>query len=446
MKEKELIEGVRERLGIEELNQMQKEMMGKASEGRDIILLSPTGSGKTLAFTLPVMKMLKPSTGRIQCVVIAPSRELVVQIAEVMRQAGRMFRTVALYGGHKVEDEVNSLKAVPDIVVATPGRLLDHSVRHNLELLPVRILVLDEFDKTLELGFEGEMEKLVKRMKNVSRVILTSATKTDVLPEFLKLDNPLTVDYSSGVDEVRGRMNIRRVATDSNDKLEGLLTLLHNINADKENPEKTIIFVNHRESAERIYEFLRKQKVSAVLYHGALEQKERETAVALFNNGTRPILVATDLASRGLDIEKVKSVVHYHQPLTPEAYVHRNGRTARVEEEGDIYLLVGPEEELKDFVNADGEFILNGEKRADLTNKFMTLYITGGKREKLSKGDILGFFVKECGISASDIGKIDVFDHYSLVAVREKEVAGLLNKSEGKKLKGEKRKIRPLIK
>lgn len=444
MKEKEILEGLKTRLGIEQLNEMQKEMMAKATDSRDIILLSPTGSGKTLAFTLPVLKLMKPSTGRIQCVVIAPSRELVIQIASVMREAGKVFRVVALYGGHKVEDEVNSLKVVPDIVVATPGRLLDHSVRHNLELLPVRMLVLDEFDKTLELGFDEEMEKLVNRMKNVSRVILTSATKADLLPDFLKLDNPITVDFSSDSDEVRGRMNIRKVVTDSNDKLEGLLDLLHAINSGKEGPEKAMIFVNHRESAERVYEFLRKKKVAAVLYHGALEQKDRETAVALFNNGSRPIIVATDLAARGLDIEKVKSVIHYHQPLTPEAFVHRNGRTARVDEEGDVYILVGPDEALKEFVSPDGALTLDGKREADLSQKFMTLYISGGKREKLSKGDILGFLVKECGVAPADIGKIDVFDHYSLVAVKEEDVPSLLNVAEGKKLKGEKRRIRPI--
>lgn len=446
MKEKEILEGIRSRLGIEDLNEIQKEMMSRATESRDIILLSPTGSGKTLAFTLPVLKLMKPSTGRIQCVVIAPSRELVIQIAGVMREAGKIFRVVALYGGHKVEDEINSLKVTPDIVVATPGRLLDHSIRHNMELLPVRMLVLDEFDKTLELGFEEEMGKLMKRMKNVSRIILTSATKAVILPDFLKLDNPVTVDYSSNTEEVRGRMNIRRVVTDSNDKLEGLLTLLHNINFDKDSPEKAMIFVNHRESAERVYEFLRKRGVAAVLYHGALEQKDRETAVALFNSGSRPILVATDLAARGLDIEKVKSVIHYHQPLTPESYTHRNGRTARVDEEGDVYLLVGPDEELKDYVNSDGDFELDGNKKSDLSQKFMTLYISGGKREKLSRGDILGFFVKECGVPSSAIGKINVFDHYSLVAVKESEVAPLLNVAEGKKLKGEKRRIRSLTK
>lgn len=445
MKEKEIIENINNRLGITELNEMQKKMMSLACESRDIILLSETGSGKTLAFTLPVLKLMKPSTGRVQCVVIAPSRELVIQIAGVMREAGKAFRVVALYGGHSVQDEVKSLQVIPDIIVATPGRLLDHSVRKNIELQPVRMLVLDEFDKILELGFEEEMGKLVNRMKNVSRYILTSATKSDILPEFLKLDNPLTLNYSDEQSDIKERLNIRQVKADSNDKLNSLLHLLQNINSGKE-LEKAIIFVNHRESAERIYEYLKKKDVACVLYHGALEQKDREIAVAMFNNGSRPILVATDLAARGLDIEKVESVIHYHQPLTEDVYVHRNGRTARVNADGDVYILLGPEEKLKDFIKTDGDFNIDGSLTSTLQNKLMSLYISGGKREKISKGDIVGFLTKECGINGEDIGKINVFDHYSIVAVKEKDVSTILNKAESKKLKGERRKIRSLIK
>lgn len=443
MREKEFLPAVSDRLGIERLNEMQLKMMASASEPRDIILLSPTGSGKTLAFTLTVMKLLKPSTGRVQCVVIAPSRELVVQIAGVMREVASGMRVLALYGGHKVEDEVNSLKVVPDVIVATPGRLLDHAVRRNIDLLPVRILVLDEFDKSLELGFEEEMGKLARRMKNVSRFILTSATKADVLPEFLNLTDPVTFDFVGGNEDLKGRMRIHRVDTDSKDKLESLLSLLHNV-GEGDSPQKTIVFVNHRESAERVYDFLRKRDVDCALYHGALDQRERETAVALFNSGSRPVLVATDLAARGLDIEKVKSVIHYHQPLTPEAFTHRNGRTARVEEDGDIYVLVGPEENVKDFIGFDDTFEIDPSKKSVLRSGFITLYIAGGKKEKVSRGDILGFLIKECGADSSSIGKINVYDHYSLVAVREKEVARVLEGASGKKLKGEKRRITPL--
>lgn len=443
MREKEFLPAVSDRLGIERLNEMQLKMMASASEPRDIILLSPTGSGKTLAFTLTVMKLLKPSTGRVQCVVIAPSRELVVQIAGVMREVASGMRVLALYGGHKVEDEVNSLKVVPDVIVATPGRLLDHAVRRNIDLLPVRILVLDEFDKSLELGFEEEMGKLARRMKNVSRFILTSATKADVLPEFLNLTDPVTFDFVGGNEDLKGRMRIHRVDTDSKDKLESLLSLLHNV-GEGDSPQKIIVFVNHRESAERVYDFLRKRDVDCALYHGALDQRERETAVALFNSGSRPVLVATDLAARGLDIEKVKSVIHYHQPLTPEAFTHRNGRTARVEEDGDIYVLVGPEENVKDFIGFDDTFEIDPSKKSVLRSGFTTLYIAGGKKEKVSRGDILGFLIKECGADSSSIGKINVYDHYSLVAVREKEVARVIEAASGKKLKGEKRRITPL--
>lgn len=443
MREKEFLPAVRDRLGIEQLNDMQLKMMASASEPRDIILLSPTGSGKTLAFTLPVMKLLKPSTGRVQCVVIAPSRELVVQIAGVMREVASGMRVIALYGGHKVEDEVNSLKVVPDVIVATPGRLLDHAVRRNVDLLPVRILVLDEFDKSLELGFEEEMGKLARRMKNVSRFILTSATRADVLPEFLNLTNPVTFDFVGANEDLKERMRIHRVDTDSKDKLESLLMLLHNVNPE-ETPRKTIVFVNHRESAERVYEFLSRRHVDCTLYHGALDQRERETAVALFNSGSRPVLVATDLAARGLDIEKVKSVIHYHQPLTPEAYTHRNGRTARVDETGDIYILVGPDEGIKEFVEIDDTFETDPSRKSNLRSGFITLYIGGGKKEKVSRGDILGFLIKECGADASTVGKINVYDHYSLVTIKENEASSLLAASVGKKLKGEKRKITPL--
>lgn len=440
MKEKEFLPIIKDKLKIDELNEMQKKMLESASSGQDIMLLSPTGSGKTLAFILPVMKMLKPSTGRVQCVVIAPSRELVIQIAGVFREVAKDFRVVALYGGHKVEDEVNSLKVTPDIIVATPGRLLDHSVRHNTELLPVRILVLDEFDKSLELGFEEEMRKLIGRMKNVSRFILTSATQTDVLPDFLKLDNPLTLNFLGNNNELRERLSIHRVDSDGKDKLETLLSLLHNINSG-ETVEKTIIFVNHRESAERVEDFLSKNGVASVLYHGSLDQRERETAVSLFNNGSRPVLVATDLAARGLDIEKVKSIIHYHQPLTKEVFTHRNGRTARVDEAGDVYMLIGPEEEIKDFAAFDDTFELDKNKKTDLSAKTETLFINAGKREKLSRGDIVGFLIKEGELKSDEIGKIDVFDHYSLVNVPGKNIKTLLKKIENKKIKGEKRKI-----
>lgn len=440
MKEKEIRALLAEKAGIETLNPMQERMLAAGSEKKDIILLSPTGSGKTVAFGIPLIKMLKDPTGRVQAVVIAPSRELVIQIAGVLRNIGGSFRVVPLYGGHKVEDEVNSLKVVPDIIVATPGRLLDHAVRRNVDLLPVRILVLDEFDKSLELGFEDEMCRLVKRMKNLSRLILTSATDSAALPDFLPISDPVVLDFLGGNESLRKRMSVRSVESDSRDKLESLLTLLRDISGGKA-PERTIVFVNHRESAERIYGFLRNKGASAVLYHGALDQQKRESALAAFNSGARPILVATDLASRGLDIEGVENVVHYHLPLTSEAYTHRNGRTARVSREGNVYLLLGPEERLADYIVPDSSYSPDPAASGELKSGLELLYITGGKREKLSRGDILGWIVKEAGVEASDVGKISVFDHYSLVAVSARSAGRIIEMSRNKKIKGVKRRV-----
>lgn len=441
MREKEFLPLVSEKLGIPQLNPMQLKMMQASSESRDIILLSPTGSGKTLAFILPVLKLLKPSTGRVQAVVIAPSRELVLQIAGIMHSIANGFKTTALYGGHKVEDEVNSLQAGTDIIVATPGRLLDHINRRNIDVLPTRILVLDEFDKSLELGFEKEMKKIIDRLKNVSRIFLTSATKADVLPEFLKLNNPLTLDYLAGNKDLGKRLRVHRVDSDSNDKLESLTVLLENLAADRGEFPRSIVFVNHRESAERTAAYLKKHGIPAVLYHGALDQRDRETAVALFNNGTRPVLVATDLAARGLDIEGVTDIIHYHQPLTPETYTHRNGRTARVDNTGDVYVLVGPSEDIKEYIEFDTTRYLDNDKRFKSDSPKETLYFSAGKKEKLSKGDILGFLVKEGGLESSQIGKIDVYDHYALAAVDADATTALMRNIKGKKIKGEKRLI-----
>lgn len=437
MREKEFLPLLKEKLGIEELNEMQKKMMETSSDKRDIILLSPTGSGKTIAFILPVLKLLKSPTGRLQCVVIAPSRELVIQIAGVFNILAAGFKVTALYGGHKVEDEVNSLKVIPDIIVATPGRLLDHINRRNIDVLPVRILVLDEFDKTLELGFEDELKKITGRLKNVSRNILTSATKADILPDFLKLQNPIEVSFLAKNSQLRKRIRVSRVDATGKDKLETLLTLLKNI-TETGNPERSIVFVNHRESAERVAEYLRKRGVDCVLYHGALEQRDRETAVVKFNNGSRPILVATDLAARGLDIEGVRNVIHYHQALSPEAYTHRNGRTARVNEEGDIYILIGPDEDVKEFTDFDRELHLDTSLERDLRSGVTTIAVNGGKKEKISKGDIVGFLTKECDVEASEIGRIAVFDHYSLFAVPTALASIVLEKGSTAKLKGHK--------
>ena len=434
MKESAIIEQIRSRLGIESLNNMQTTMASKAN-ATNIVLLSPTGSGKTIAYLLPLLKNIKASTGRVQAVVIAPSRELAVQISKVAQAIAVGLKVTCCYGGHNVTDEENSLSVVPDILVGTPGRLLDHAKRGNVYLQPVRILVLDEFDKSLELGFHEEMRKLIKRMPNISRQILTSATRISDCPDFISLRGAETLCFLSE-STVESRINVLRVESDMRDKLETLRTLLYNIE-----PGKTIIFANHRESAMRIYEYLKKLHLPVGLYHGGLDQIDREKAVQMLNNGTFSIMVTTDLGSRGLDITGVKHIVHYHLPQTQETYTHRNGRTARIDNTGSVYVITGPDEKIPDFISFDDSLALDSDAECRIRKEYETIFFSAGKKKKISKGDILGFILTKSGIEPSAVGRIDVADHYALVAVDARVAKSVLAAIAREKIKNQKVKI-----
>lgn len=439
MREKEFLPLLNQAFGIEELNPMQKESMAWGASSGTLMISSPTGSGKTLAFILPVLKLLKDPSGKIQCVIMTPTRELTLQVTEVIRSLAKGYKVTPLYGGHKFEDEENSLRDVPEIVVATPGRLVDHINRRTIDTRTARLLVLDEYDKILELGFEQDMKKVIKKLPNVSRIILTSATPVTTLPDWLGAENITRIDKNPESRD-NGRLRVHKVETDTKDKIEALRTLLADIMPTGQ--EKTIVFVNHRESAERVADSIRKRGGSPGLYHGALDQSERENAIAMFNNGSTPLLIATDLAARGLDIAEVKNIIHYHQPLTEEAYLHRNGRTARIDREGDAYVIIGPEEDIKPWVEFDDEFYPSHSGDGHIpASDFVTLSFSAGKKEKLSKADILGFLVKQGNLTAGDIGKIDLKDHYSLAAVKRAAAKGLLERISNEKIKGQKRKI-----
>ena len=376
MKEKEIISNIREKLGIECLNDMQREMLDSINEPGDLVLLSPTGSGKTLAFIAPMLKELKAPNGKLQAVIIAPSRELVIQIFGIVRAIATGHKVTCCYGGHSVADERQSLSVVPSIIVSTPGRLLDHINREHINVFTTRLLVLDEFDKSLELGFHDEMKRILRRMPNISRRTLTSATMIDEFPDFLRLHQVRIVNFLADKKELDSRLTVWSVRSDAKDKLEAALSLLKSIT-----PGRTIIFANHRESAERIQEFLVQRGVSAGLYHGGLDQQEREMALTLFDNGSNLILVTTDLGSRGLDIADVASIIHYHLPSSREIYTHRNGRTARVAANGNVYVLLGPTEEVPDYITFNDELSLNkANATAELKSQVASIYFNAGKK------------------------------------------------------------------
>ena len=438
MKEQEILSLINERLGISDLNDLQKSVLKNLKISSSAIIYSPTGSGKTLAFSVTLLKALKNlDTEKLQAVIIAPSRELVIQISDVIRPIAPDYKVTSLYGGHNVADEKNSLQNVPSIIVGTPGRLLDHANRGNIDLTNVRQLILDEFDKCLELGFEEEMRKLLKKMPNLSRKILTSATILKEIPEFVNLREYVTLDFLENAENPNERTTIWQVKSEGKDKLAALRTLLYCI------PQgKTIIFANYRDAVSRIYQNLKDNQISAGIYHGALEQMDREKAIAMFNNESYPILVSTDLGSRGLDIKEVKNIIHYHLPVSQESYTHRNGRTARVDKTGDVYILTHQDEQLPDFVTIDETFNLPEKcEKKSIVNRNSTLYFKAGKKEKISKADIVGFIANNSQIAPNEIGVINVYDHYALVAIPKQKAKTAVSQLLKAKIKGKKIRI-----
>lgn len=431
----EIAANIKGRLGIAELNAMQ--LAVKASRAHKLILLAPTGSGKTVAFAIALLRSLRPSTGSVQGVVLAPSRELVLQIHDVVRRLASGYKTVAFYGGHPMSDEVNSLSQTPDIIVATPGRMLDHIRRATVDLSAVRALVIDEYDKSLELGFQDEMKRIVKRLRHISDTVLTSATVLSEMPDFIDLSDAETIDCTDGEGSVAApRLNIAHVESPARDKAQTLVDLLRSL------PNgKVLVFVNHRESADRTYDILRSAGLSAGVYHGGLDQIEREKAVKMLDNGSRPILVTTDLAARGLDLDSLSAVVHYHLPVSHEAWTHRNGRTARAGASGDVFVITSEADNIPEYVVWDHDYNPTGCSDDPIRADFVTLYINAGKKEKISRGDVVGYLCQKGGLEASQIGKIDVGDHRVLVAVDAGQADGVLRRLASEKIKGRRVKV-----
>lgn len=404
---------IQSRLNISTLLPMQEEMALTSMPLR-ALLCAPTGSGKTLAFTIAILRALPPKgTPGVKALVIAPTRELVLQIFDTVRVlAAPEYKTVAVYGGHSFAVEAKSLEAAPDIVVGTPGRILDHINRGRLDLSATPVLVIDEYDKSLELGFSDEMRRICIRMKKVSSLVLTSATDGDI-PAFVgAVDRRM--DYSDAAAETpRPDVEVFRVDSPVPDKLETLDCLLRALGSGK-----TMVFVNHREAAERVYNYLSKRRFPVVMYHGGLEQQYRERALILFENGTLPVMVCTDLAARGLDIEGVSAVVHYHLPSSAEAWTHRNGRTARMGKQGSAYAIISEHDKDEPYLHDLAPLMPDAAQPENpAPSPVATLYFNAGRKDKISRGDIAGFLIQKGGLAAGEVGKIDVKDHCAYVAV-----------------------------
>jgi ATP-independent RNA helicase DbpA len=431
----EVIDKMLSYLKIDGLNGLQTEALETAQEDGDLVLLSDTGSGKTLAFLLPILAFMDEKIAGTQALAIVPSRELAIQIERVFKTMGTGFKVTCCYGGHLRETEENNLIEAPAFIVGTPGRLADHIRRNNIHTGGIRTLVLDEFDKSLELGFQEEMSFIIGSLQSLNKRILTSATAATEIPDFVGLQSVQTLDFLSGVKTER--LTLRQVSSPDNDKIDTLFRLICWIG-----DRSTVVFCNHRESVERVSALLRDKGIVNVFYHGALEQPERDSALAKFRNGSANFLVTTDLAARGLDVPNIRYIIHYHLPATEEVYTHRNGRTARMDASGTAILILSPEESLPAYIKEQPEpLVLPATATPPDKPKWATLFISAGKKDKVNKVDVVGFFTNKGQLKKEDIGLIEVKDFFCFVAIRKANVSHTLQMIKNEKLKNKKVKI-----
>jgi len=430
-------EDILARLNIDALNEMQIASIEAIKVYNDVILLSATGTGKTLAFLLPLIQLFDAANKNTQALIIVPSRELALQIEKVFRSLGTHLKVTCCYGGHLRETEENNLLQPPALIIGTPGRLADHIRRGNITTPSIKILVLDEFDKSLESGFEEELSFIIRSLPAVNKRVLTSATEAVKVPGFVGITDAFRLNFLNDPEQGADRLTIKTLASSDKDKLETLFKLICALGS-----RSTVIFCNHRESVERTSAYLTSQTITNVYYHGAMEQQERDSALCKFRNGTSNILVTTDLASRGLDIPNIRYIIHYHIPHTEESFIHRNGRTARVEASGTAILILSPEEKRPPYIPEDVEKITLPETIVLPDKpKWSTLFISAGKKDKVNKIDIAGFLIKKGNLKKEDIGLIEVKDFFSFVAVKKIKAGELLRAIKNEKVKNKKVKI-----
>lgn len=422
-------EDILKKLKIEQLNPMQEEAMTVYESSSDIILVSPTGTGKTLAYLLPIIRNLNSGSDDIHVLILVPSRELALQIEQVIREMGSGFKANAVYGGRVGYQDKLDLKHTPSILIGTPGRVADLLRRDRFSTHFIHTLVLDEFDKSLEIGFERDMSEIVTALPNIKKRILTSATIATDIPAFVGLKQPVCLDYS---DQSVSLLKIKTVVSPSKDKLETLVKTLRHIGN-----QPGIVFCNFKETIQEVSNYLTAKLIHHGCFFGGMEQIDRERALIKFRNGTHQLIVATDLAARGLDIPELTFIIHFQLPPRRQEFTHRNGRTARMNAEGTAYILKWVNEELPEYIGeTEMESIVDAPTPKAPTWK--TLYITGGRRDKISKGDIAGLFLKQGGLSNEQLGIIEIKQDCSYVAVPASKTNELINTLTNSKLKTKK--------
>jgi superfamily II DNA/RNA helicase len=421
-----------QKLGIAALNDMQIAAAEAIEAHQDILLLSPTGSGKTLAFLLPIFNLLNPKAKQVQVLILTPSRELAIQIEQVWKKMATGYKVICAYGGHDMLMEMQSLVEPPALLIGTPGRIADHLKRRSFDHNYIRLVVFDEFDKSLALGFEEDMEYIVKRLKKSIQRVFVSATEAIEIPLFVKPAELEVLNYLGG-KESSIDLSIYKVRSEEKDKVNTLVQLLSHLGN-----TQVLIFCNHREAVERTGELLAASGIPNTIFHGGMEQMQREQALIKFRNGTANYLIATDLAARGLDIPDMEHIVHYHMPATMAEFTHRNGRTARMHAMGHVYLLMHQDEVLPRYIDVEPPTLQLNKASLPATSLWSTVYINGGKKDKINKVDIVGLFMQKGKLAKEDLGLIVVKDTNSFVAVKKSKLQSLLKSIQQEKLKGKK--------
>jgi len=421
-----------EKLNIERLNDMQEEAQEAIQNNTDIVILSPTGTGKTLAFLLPIIAELDINCSEIQVLIVVPSRELAIQIEQVIREMGSGYKANAVYGGRAGSKDKSEIKHRPAILIGTPGRIADHLRRENFSAEFVTTLVLDEFDKSLEIGFENEMKEILALLPKVQKKILTSATQEVEIPKFVGLTNPIVIDY---LDKATSQLKVRKILSTSPDKFQTLAELLCHLGN-----QPGIIFCNFKDTIQDVSDFLDKRDIGYGCFYGGMEQKDRERALIKFRNGTHQLIVATDLAARGIDIPEIKFIIHFQLPQRSHEFIHRNGRTARMFNDGTAYVIKGLNETLPDFIeNCEVEEIMKSPIPSPSVWK--TVFVSGGRKDKISKGDIAGLFIKQGKLGNDQIGAIEIKTDCAFVAVHASEVNRLISSVDNSRLKNKKIRV-----
>lgn len=436
-------------LGYLTMTPVQAAALPAILAGKDVRAQAKTGSGKTAAFGLGLLQHIEAGQYNTQALVLCPTRELADQVANELRRLARYMpniKVLTLCGGVPFNIQRDSLSHAPHIIVATPGRLLDHLQKETVSLDALQTLVLDEADRMLDMGFADDIDAVISHAPARRQTLLFSATWPDAIAAISRRiqQDPLTIEIDS-VDELPA-VEQQFYEVSRSEKIDLLQKLLS-----REQPASCVVFCNTKKDCQTVCDALNGNNQSALALHGDMEQRDRDQTLVRFSNGSSRVLVATDVAARGLDIKALEMVVNYELSWDPEVHVHRIGRTARAGESGLAISLCSPEETqranaLEDMLNIKVNWLPapTGLRIAPLEAAMATLCIDGGKKAKMRPGDILGALTGDIGLESADIGKIAIHPVHAYVAVKQSVARQAWKQLQQGKIKGKAVKVRLL--